>query len=274
VVLLADPFLDGLLVRDAPLGYSTLLGARFYGYANPAFAIMATACLFALVPLAGWAWYRPQKIWAALLVGIMAVVVLVVDGAPWLGADLGGGVTAAAAFLVAALVVAGGSLGWRRGLAAGLSALAVGIALTVVDYLRGPEQWTHLGAFANSVLQGGAWEIILRKAAMWARLSIGPLCAFAVVWLLVVIARRRGALTPLSLPAWRDQALGRAGAIALGVLLIGGSLVNDSGLVVAASGAALAAPLAVSALIQTARIGARELGAEPVQEGVPAVDSS
>ncbi|MDR0366888.1 MAG: hypothetical protein LBH68_08705 [Bifidobacteriaceae bacterium] len=257
-VLIADPFLGGRFIRDTPMGYETLLGARFYGYSNPAFAVLVTGGLLACVVVAGWAWQKGWPRLTATVVGAVGLVVVVVDGAPPLGADLGGGIGAAVAFVVAALLAADVRLTKRRLLGAVGAGAAVGVALAVVDYLRGPEKWTHLGGFVDSLIHGQAWSMLLGKGLAWARLSLVPLVVFGLAALLLRWVWKRGGLAPVTSKAWRRQPLLKPVAGGLLVAAAIGSLVNDSGLVVAACVLAVCGPLFTAALVRTARDAAAD----------------
>jgi hypothetical protein len=243
LILLADPIFDGRIVQDAPLGYPTLLGARFTGYPNTVFAIVLVGALLAAALAASGLVARGWRRAELAFLGLVGCGMVAAIGLPSIGADFGGAVTVGVAFLVLALLAADWRFNWRLvglvvagGLAAALAALAW-------DYSRGPENWTHLGGFADLVINGGAWPVVLRKADMALRLSIGPGLALVAGWLVALRLRRRGWLDGLDSPAWRDWPLLRPLIAALVTGLALGSAINDSGLVVAITGLSLAGPL-------------------------------
>ncbi|MDR2348190.1 MAG: hypothetical protein LBD90_06205, partial [Bifidobacteriaceae bacterium] len=120
------------------------------------------------------------------------------------------------------------------------------------DYFRGPAGWTHLGAFVDTALQGGLWEVLARKAAMWLRLSAAPAAGLILLALLAIWLARRGAFAALKTKAYRGIALRKPLTWGVATALVAGSLVNDSGLVVAVAGLATAGPLAAAAAIRAA----------------------
>jgi hypothetical protein len=252
-VMAADPFLGGLFTRDAPLGHPTLLGARFFGYANTSFAVLATGAMLTAAWAATGPWRRGRRLGAAAVVGGIGLMTVVLVGHPGLGADFGGAIAAAASFLLMAVMAADVKLGWRLAAGALATGAGAGAAVALADYARGPERWTHLGAFVDTALTGGIWEVLARKGAMWARLSVGPALAFAVAAAVLVWMARRGAFAAAKSKAWESMPLRRPLVAGLSAMLLLGSLVNDSGLVVAVAGLAVVGPLTLAALLRAAQ---------------------
>jgi hypothetical protein len=244
-IMLADPFTGGLFTREAPLGHPTLLGARFFGYANTSFSVLAVGAVLAAALAAGPWWSRGWRWRAAAPIGVIGLGVAAVVGYPALGADLGGALTSAAGFLVMAALAADVRFSWRVAVGALVAGVAASAAVAFWDYARGPERWTHLGAFVDTVAHGGLGEVLWRKGLMWARLSVGPALALVIAGLVVAWWWRRGAFR---VKPWRSMPLRRPVIAGLIAVLAVGSLVNDSGLVVAVIGLAVAGPLGVSAL--------------------------
>ncbi|BDO43671.1 hypothetical protein CELD12_31610 [Cellulomonas sp. NTE-D12] len=256
-VLLADAVLGSPLTVDTPMGGHRLLGARFYGWSNQAFALAATAGMVLAVVVADLLVRRGRR-WAGVTaVAVLGLVVVVVDGTPGLGSDAGGPVALLLMFGLLAVVVSGRRVRWRTvllGLGAGV--LVVG-TLMVLDYLRPPAERTHLGRFVATLLQGGLWTVIARKESAnlhvlgdWRVLAL-LVGAVALGWLaLVRHAGRRGRRL-------RDTDLGglvprvpllRAGLAAWGAAMAVGFLMNDSGIIIPATGIALLAPLLLGAV--------------------------
>lgn len=265
-VLLADAVLGSPLTVDTPMGGHRLLGARFYGWSNQAFALAATAGMVLAVVLADLLLRRGRR-WAAVAaVALLGLVVVVVDGTPGLGSDAGGPVALLLMFGLLAVVVSGRQVRWRTvllGLAAGV--LVVGTVM-VLDYLRPPAERTHLGRFVATLLQGGLWTVLARKESAnlrvlgdW-RVLLLVVAAVALGWLaLVRHARRRGRRL-------RDTDLGglvprvpllRAGLAAWSAAMAVGFLMNDSGIIIPAIGIALLAPVLLGAVARL-RDGADE----------------
>ncbi|OZB47756.1 MAG: hypothetical protein B7X40_08685 [Cellulomonas sp. 14-74-6] len=256
-VLLADAVLGSPLTVDTPMGGHRLLGARFYGWSNQAFALAATAGMVLAVVVADQLVRRGLR-WAAVAaVAVLGLVVVVVDGTPGLGSDAGGPVALLLMFGLLAVVVSGRRVRWRTVLlVVGAGVLVVG-TLMVLDYLRPPTERTHLGRFVATLLQGGLWTVLARKESAnlhalgdW-RVLVLLVGAVALGWLaLVRYAHRRGRRL-------RDTDLGglvplvpllRAGLAAWGAAMVVGFLMNDSGIIIPAIGIALLAPLLLAAV--------------------------
>ncbi|MDR1800019.1 MAG: hypothetical protein LBR19_09125 [Bifidobacteriaceae bacterium] len=243
LTLAVDLFIGQPMTMGAPLGLPILDAKRLYGFGNPAFALFGTgailaACLFARRSTANG---YPRK--AAAGVTVVGLIAVAINGWPSLGADFGGAIALVCAFGVLTLLVLEVKLTWLRALGVAALGAAAGVGLATLDYLRGPDHWTHIGAFADKVLHGGAWEILARKAQMWTHLSVPVTALLLVIAAIALVARRRG-LRPPGLPAlWREEPLARPMGWALVVLWLVGSLINDSGAVVAGVGLMLAGPL-------------------------------
>jgi hypothetical protein len=213
------------VVIDAVLGWPSLLtpmlggsafeGVRFYGLGNPyAGVVLAGAVLVA-------AFLRP---WAG--VGLIAGAALFA-GLPWLGADLGGGVTL---FAVAGLWWALRVRGRLDliGLLVTAGAALAGVVLLVVLHRVAPSPSHVTRAVEDARGIGGIlsafWERLrlnleatLRTPAVWPALIGVP------VWLAVAWTRPGPFRAPLEeRPAWRDA------LVALGVGGILGYLLNDT----------------------------------------------
>ncbi|HEU0129536.1 MAG TPA: hypothetical protein VFQ85_00915 [Mycobacteriales bacterium] len=223
-VLLADLLTGARLERYGLASYSALNGGRYSGLGNTGFAVLATCA----VVVAGWLARRYGRLaWPALLLPVTAV-----DALP--GKDFGG-----AAALLAALA-AGVATRARRAfvLAATAAGLAVSVAVAAADYARPAADRTHLGRFVGEVLHGGAGNTLARKAGAALHSVTGtwyPLLVVGSLWAAVAVLRRlRGDETVL--PTAR----------ALAALWLVGSLLNDSGAMVAGVGMAVAVPLLVA----------------------------
>jgi hypothetical protein len=197
------------------LGGSALDGVRFYGLGNSyAGIVLAGAVLVA-------AFLRP---WAGVAFLVAAALFA---GLPWIGADLGGGLTL---FVVAALWWA---VRVRRRFrlpeaVVAVAALGAGLALLVVTHRLFPSA-THVTRAVES--SGGVAGIF---AVFWNRflLNVRTTAATPAVWLTIlglpvgaaVAWRRPGPFRrPLEAePAWRDAAL----VLALGGMI--GYVLNDT----------------------------------------------
>ncbi len=251
LVLTVDVMTGSRLQLSSLMGLQPVVAGRFYGMGNPTFALFATATLLLATAVSSWLVRAGRRREAAVAVGALGGFALVVDGAPFWGADGGGPPALLPGVVYLILAVLGLRMTWRRALA--VTAAVVGLFFLVagLDWLRAPESRTHLGRFVQSMIDGTAGDIIVRKAQQNLDILLGnaPLTLLvpaALVFVIVILAR------PTS---WGSRALQRsyeqaptlqAGLVALLVTLTIGFLVNDSGVAIPAVGATLAVPLIVS----------------------------
>jgi hypothetical protein len=277
-VLAADVVTGATLQLSAPLGVSTVVGARFYGFNNTSFAIFAAAVLLAAAAAADPLVRRGHRRRAALLVAGMGLVAAFLNGAPGLGSDFGGPPALLPGFAVLALAAAGIRLTWRRAVVVLGGTGAAMLAFLLVDWLRPPEDRTHLGRFVDTVLDGGLGDVVGRKLAQnvanlggtWLTLLAVGGIALVVVVLLRPLRQAAAApdggaygwlssgepLTALTTTAPMLRPVVWALAVTLGI----GFLVNDSGIVIPAMGVSVAVPLLVAV---SASWLLRVRGAEP-----------
>jgi hypothetical protein len=204
------------------LGGSAWDGERFYGLGNGyfAFALAAATLVIAFTPL--------RAPWAAALLGGLAVV----DGLPWLGADVGGALTATLTAAAALVVLAPARPRPGRVLLLAGLALAAAVAVALGGGLGGPV--SHAGRFADRLLAGpgDAARVVVDQLARNLRLLAHS--PFAWVGPLEVAAAGLIALRPppalAELSDWLRRALGLG---ALGSLLL--ILLNDTGVTATAA---------------------------------------
>jgi hypothetical protein len=268
LVVMMDPFIGRVFLRDAPLGFQTLLAVRLYGYPNTAFAVLVTGAILAVVLFAGVTGANGKRWITAGSVAAVGVVVLVLDAYPKWGADLGGAVAVVAAFMVLGLMAVGVRLNWKWVTAAAVAGLTAAAAVAWLDYRRGPEQWTHLGGFVDTLLAGGLWRVLEGKGMMWLRLSAGPVLGLALGAAVGVPLARHGAFAALKSEAWRRRPMLKPVMVALITAWVVGSLVNDSGLVVAIVGLGVAGP-PVAAWLVLAQAQSQNQSQDRVSESEP-----
>lgn len=232
-ILVLDGLLGSPLQLNSALGFSPEVAGRFIGYGNAGYAALAGSALL----LAGLATHRlgPPS---GRCVGVAVLgVALVVDGAPFWGADVGGVLSMVPAYGVTAALL----LGWRvrlrnAVLLAGATALAI-VGAAAVDLQRPAGQRTHLGRLVEQVRGEGAGElgaVIGRKLEMnLASLSSSVwrlLVPFALGFVAYLAYGRARALPRLlqRIPELRATLLGFA------VLLVLGYALNDTGILVPA----------------------------------------
>lgn len=283
LVITVDGLTGTTLQQGSLLGPAPSLGARFYGFSNTVFAVYAVVGLVLAAGLAAVVRARggsPARAgWTVAAVGLVTVLV---DGLPPFGADFGGILALVPGFAVLALGVAGVRITWRRVLlVAGGTVLLVAM-VSVVDWLL-PGPGSHLGGFVESVVEGKALGVVAGKAAgAWATVAnpagaAALLVCVAAAW--AVLSPGRARLDGLARAYRQDPVLWRL-VVALVVTAAVGTLLNDSGVAVAAIVLALAVPVLLAGRFADAdNAGAADAAprddaaraAGPVLSRVPAV---
>jgi hypothetical protein len=271
LVLTADVATGSHLSLTALIGGQPLVGGRYYGFSNPGFALFATGVLFAAVAVADPLLLAGRPRAAAVAVAALGGAATAVDVLPGLGSDFGGPPALVPAFAYLALRVGGVRISRRRAVAVLVATVGVMTAVAVGDWLRPPESRTHLGRFVQTVLDGGGWDMVSRKAAqnlgIVTSAPIQLLLPFIAVAIGVVLARpRRWRLEPLAVAYERSPAL-RPALGALAVLLVLGFAVNDSGAAIPPVAGMLALPLllAITLRADSGGSGGGDAGADAAQ---------
>ncbi|GAB3148999.1 hypothetical protein [Microbispora hainanensis] len=253
-VLLGDLLTGTPLQLNSLMGYTGVVGARYYGLGNIPFALLATAVLLVTTAAADRLVRAGRKTLAVALVAALGAFAMLLDGWPGVGSDFGGVIAFVPGIAVTALIVAG-----KRVSIVKLGAFCAGggvlvMAIAYLDYLRPPASQTHLGRFVGQVADGTFLPVISRKLGAMLSTLLSPnlmpvvLAAFAF---LVFALLRPGAASAGVLPIAFERApmlkAGLLGALVSGLV---GMLVNDSGAAVLSMALALAVPLVLSAGIR------------------------
>ena len=183
---LVDAAAGAPLAFNNPLGMNAVVAGRFYGVSNTAFALVAGALVVVITGV--WEVLGGGRRSALLVTALLGGAALLVDGAPQLGADVGGALTLVPTLAFLAAGLAGLRLSWRRWLAIGAATVLVVGGFAVVDLLR-PGGPTHLGRFARQVADGSAAGVLGRKAyALVGPFVTKPVMAAALACAVVIVA--------------------------------------------------------------------------------------
>ncbi|GIH22912.1 hypothetical protein Aph01nite_12220 [Acrocarpospora phusangensis] len=257
-VLLGDLLTGTTLQLNSVMGYTGVVGARYYGLGNIPFALLATAVLLVATAAADSLVRRGRRRTAVALVASLGVFAMVLDGWPGVGSDFGGVIAFVPGIAVATLIVAGRRVSILKLAAFCVAGGVVVMAIAYLDYRRPPASQTHLGRFVGQVIDGTFLPVITRKLEAMLHTLLSPnlmpvvLAAFGF---LVFALFRPGAATAGVLPVAFERApmlkAGLLGALVSGVV---GMLVNDSGAAVLSMALALAVPLVLSAGIRALQL--------------------
>lgn len=243
---------------------------RFYGLNNNKYsflfaAVLALECLV-LAPAAA---RFPQRRHRYFIYGFtLLAVAVILDGFPWLGADVGGPLAMVLGVGITLNWVLGKKVGPGKVIALIVAAFIASSLFVLVDKLASPPARTHFGRFISEVANGGGGIIVKRKAEAMINTFGGPLTftvllilgAGVTIWCL--IKRKRGVSADASRPHARLggglSALNRipgAGYFAKGVLLtsILAALTNDSGVLILVCAGLFTLPALDAMLILSAK---------------------
>lgn len=226
-----DIVFGGPLQFNTVFGYTPTVAGRFNGIGNPAFSMLAASGIILAALIAHRVRGRAGK-WIA--VGLLAWCV-VLDGAPMLGADVGGALTLIPAAGVTAFMLVGWRIRWRTAVIGAVVTVVVVVGFGLLDLTRPESQQTHLGRLLSDIGTNGAGAfetVVLRKlnanlsvltSSIWTLMLPLVFAAVAFVfwwapWRLRTVARR--------IPEERAAVAGLIVAMVLGFAL------NDSGIAV------------------------------------------
>lgn len=244
VLIGVDVLVGAPLQLNTVFGYSVAVAGRFAGVGNLAFALLASGAVVLAALVAERFERRGRLVALALL-----LAVLLVDGLPVLGADVGGVLSIVPAFGLAALVLLGRRIGVREVVAVGAAAFGMLVAVAFVDLARPDADQTHLARLAEHIVDQRWSPFFSSLTRRWsASFGSGQTGAWVVFFLLtgivvtylavrLVTRRRRVVLRVALTPA--EQ----AAAIGLTVLAGLGLVANDSSFAVPATMLLVVAPV-------------------------------
>lgn len=271
VVLFLDLCCGAHLQMNSPTGYSPIVAGRFYGIGNIAFATFATGTLMAVAGVSHELISRGRRRTALVLTLVVAAASVLIVGWPGLGTDFGGVIALIPGLAVTTMMIAGVGITAPRLAVVGVVTVTAISLLSWLDYLRPPEERSHLGAFAGQVVSGEAATVVARKlSAMLGTLGnwqLTLLAGCALVFLLVMLHRpthwRIGALQG----AYEYAPTLQAGLTGSLVTALVGFAANDSGVAIPALALTVAVPLTLSACVWALqqRDVDQTSGAEPVE---------
>jgi hypothetical protein len=225
-VVVSDLILGGTLIARSPLSGFPVSGIRFYGVGNEYLGVLVgmgivTPLLFEQ-QLARYRWAQ-----AGLFLGLLLLI-----SSPRYGANFGGALVGAAAFIATLALATRPRRPLRAVVLAGGALVLAGVGVMVWDALRPAAERTHIGDFAQAVWSTGwsaAAPVLRRKAAMdWRILTSGfALVPIAGVAPLVGLWYRGAGRWVAALLARRPELRAAAGGALVGAWT--GLFLKDSG---------------------------------------------
>lgn len=236
LLVVADLLAGAPLQVNSIFGYSMAVAGRFTGLGNLAFALFASAGVCFAVLAHDRFGARAQP-W----IGACLVAVVLFEGLPMLGADVGGVLSVVPAFALTYLILRGRTIGWRELVACGLLAVAVVVLLGLLDSSQAASSQTHLARIGQHLAAGRLGSV---GTILWRRVHASFGGSAVLVWLLCLslvaaallqagaVARKLvGPDAPRRSRSPETVAL----AVGLGALALVGLVVNDSSIAVPAT---------------------------------------
>lgn len=244
LAILGDIFRGSPLMSGSLLGFSPVGGARYYGIGNEYLGVLLGGSVTGITFLwdqAGGRSAVARRPWIMpVITGLLFILWLYAVAAPWHGANLGGAIALAVAYLVTGFSFSGRPFSARQRLLLVLGGVAALLFLLgVTDLLRAPGVQSHMGRLVVLLRAEGpaaAVPVIWRKLKMnltlieytvWSRIFLTFLIVLAVLFL------RPGRKTAGLDRRFPALAKGVRGALAGSITALA---VNDSGIVAAATG--------------------------------------
>ncbi len=232
-VILLDACTGTFLQLSSWLGYSLHSAGRFYGLPNTTFAVLAAS---GLLFVCAYVQYAPRRGEALVVGALLLAFVVIVDGGPSMGGDVGGIMTLVPVFGLSLLALTGRQVRFRTLVLVAVVALVAVAVVGGLDLLRPPDARTHLGRFVGQLIEDGPSELAdvffrkqsanlrILRVSIWTWMlpvTIGFLL-YVLVW-----ERQWSDLLPPGSPLRIGAVAGASGALL-------GFLANDSGPIVIA----------------------------------------
>jgi hypothetical protein len=269
-VLALDVMFGSRLQLSSLMGLQPVVAGRFYGMGNVTYALVATAGLLLATALADPLERAGRRRLAGLIVVAVAVFTVVVDAWPAWGSDFGGPPASIPAFALLTFAVLGVRLTVRRVALIAVGTVAVVSVVSVLDWLRPPADQSHLGKFVQTVIDGGAWDVMKRKLAQNVDILfsnvLSVLVPVGVLFVVLVLLRPSSWGANALQRAFDRSPVLRAGLLSGLVMWVIGFSLNDSGTAIPAVSATLAIPLVFAVSISA--LGSA--GDSPAPPGPPA----
>jgi hypothetical protein len=254
-VLAVDVMTGSRLQLSSLMGLQPVEGGRFYGMGNVTFALFATATLLLCTAVGNHLLTIGQPRQAAGAVSAIGLVAVIIDASPSWGSDLGGPTALLPAVILLVLAILEIGLTGRRLVAIGGGIAGFLVVLGLVDWLRPAESRSHLGKFVQTALDGGAWDIVVRKLeqniGLFLDNPLSLLIPVALVLFAYILARPDSRAAAPVRRSFAAIPLLRQGLIAVLVMWVIGFALNDTGAAIPAVGATLALPLVIAIAVRT-----------------------
>jgi hypothetical protein len=243
-ILVADLMFGARLQLNTVFGYSPIVAGRFAGAGNIAFAVIGASAILTGTLIVH-RWRSKEALWG---VAVLFAAVVLIDGHPAFGSDVGGVIALVPAFAITWVLLSGRRPSLKVLAVGGMAALALVGLFLVIDLAAPPGSRTHLGRLFEDIQERGIGvlvDTVERKASSNLRVFTTTIWTYFVPPALAVmawlLARPRGRWGRLANTFPKLRA-GLFGGLVVAVL---GFAVNDSGIVIPAMVLSFLVPMAV-----------------------------
>lgn len=224
------------LMRYSFLGYDPIGGARFYGLGNEFMGALIGSTIMGWAILAqkvrigrGW-----RNVWGLVLFGGITVVI----GAPSLGTNVGGAISAVIGFGSTWMAFSGQKVSVRKVLVLGVAIFVVLGALMLIDASNSQGEQSHIGQTVELIRRDGLAAILLiitRKMAMNRKLLRYSMWSNALI--VALVGMGASLIWPSKYIHWLRENHPLIAKAILGVVIASTAafIFNDSGVVAAAT---------------------------------------
>lgn len=236
LTIMMDVFLGSWLMRYSFLGYDPIGGARFYGIGNEFMGVLIGSAImgWATMVEGGRFLQHRRNALGPLFFGILTVVI----GAPSLGTNVGGAISAVFGFGSTWIASAGKKVSFRTVLVLGAVTVVVLGALMLVDGANSQGEQSHIGQTVELVRRDGLtalFLIITRKLAMNLKLLRYSMWSYALI--VALVGMGASFIWPSSYIAWlkENHPFIAKGIVGVVISASAAFIFNDSGVVAAAT---------------------------------------
>lgn len=219
------------MIKSSLLGYDPIIGARYYGIGNEYMGVLIGSLVFSVVG------FLEKNIINKKIASVILLLSIVILGHPKMGANVGGTITSVFSFLYLIMRLYDIKIDLKKIIFIGIAVVGVVSTMAVIDIYFIKSQ-SHLAGAIKKILSGGPLiilQIITRKIEMNMKLiGVSIWSRVLILGLLVVVILFQKPVGILKKVCDRYIYLAK-GWTSIIVASIVGFLVNDSGVVAAAT---------------------------------------
>ena len=229
-VIIVDALLGSYLMKNSIMSYDAIVGARYYGIGNEYQGIIIGSSIASMSILI------INKKLPKLIVPILSLIILFISASPTMGANVGSAISESVALILFTMLVFNVKIDFKKAILILFGAGLVVLGFAAIDMLSGSE--SHLSLFINQILANGPTAILEtfgRKISMNIQLmqtsSWVYIIYVGVIGLIVTGIFYKKDFKEIM----KSESYGKKAIVSIGAGAIVTFIVNDSGVVSAAT---------------------------------------